>query len=236
MDAPRPASSLADQAYGQLRADILNGRFKPGIPLRLEALKEMYGFSFTPMREALTRLRGDGLVTQTSLRGFRTAELSREEMWDILDMRIFIECEAVGRSIEHGDVQWESLVVASLHAFVRHVEKGVKNAEDRELFETRHGDFHRSLIAACGSPSLLRLAHNFWLLSERYRRPHLFRYADPSVLLEEHEQLSQAVLDRDTARARSLLKKHYTKTGKLVETKLLATADENRGSPDLAEA
>jgi DNA-binding GntR family transcriptional regulator len=219
MDA-RTNPTIAEQAYNLLRADILNGRFKPDMPLRLEALKELYGFSFTPMREALTRLRGDGLVEQTSLRGFRTAKLSLEEMWDIINTRIFIECEAVKQAIENGNDDWEARIVASMYSLSKQIEKGVNSPEDRELFETRHGDFHVALISACGSPSLLKLAYNFWLLSERYRRPHLFQYSSTSDLIGEHAQLKEAVLSRNVERAQAVLKNHYMNTGRFVESLL----------------
>ena len=68
--------SLADRAYSVLRRDILDGVFDPGQPLRLEALKERYRLSFSPIREALTRLSADHLVVLSSLKGFRVAPVS----------------------------------------------------------------------------------------------------------------------------------------------------------------
>ncbi|MEJ2623770.1 MAG: GntR family transcriptional regulator, partial [Pseudolabrys sp.] len=50
-------ASLAETVYRRLRQDILSGVFAPGQPLRLELLKQRYGLSFSPQREALTRLQ-----------------------------------------------------------------------------------------------------------------------------------------------------------------------------------
>src|SRR6185295_6163930 len=73
---PEGETTLTQQAYQRLRADILNGAFEPGKPLRLEALKERYNLSFSPLREALNRLQSERLVVASALRGFRMAELS----------------------------------------------------------------------------------------------------------------------------------------------------------------
>ncbi len=56
------AKTLTDQAYQQLREDIVHGRFGPGDKLGIELLKRTYGVGATPLREALYRLSSDGFV------------------------------------------------------------------------------------------------------------------------------------------------------------------------------
>ena len=58
----RAATSVADAAYGRLRADILGGALLPGMKLKLEALRERYDVSINTLRETLSRLAADGLV------------------------------------------------------------------------------------------------------------------------------------------------------------------------------
>ena len=94
--------TLGEAAYQQLRRDIVAGVFEAGKPLRLEALRQRYEFSFSPLREALTRLQSEQLVASTALRGFSVAPLSREEMSDAAETRILIECEALRRSMRQG--------------------------------------------------------------------------------------------------------------------------------------
>ena len=55
--AAEPAT-LGEAAYQRLRSDIVVGALKAGAPLRLEALRQRYGLSFSPLREALMRLFG----------------------------------------------------------------------------------------------------------------------------------------------------------------------------------
>jgi len=109
-------ATLAEQAYKALKHDIMSGALHPGQPLRLEFLKQRYQLSFSPLREALNRLQSERLVDAFALKGFRVSPLSLEEMRDSIDTRIFVDCEALKRSIEHASDTWETQVVATLHA------------------------------------------------------------------------------------------------------------------------
>lgn len=220
----KPAGSLADRAYADIRSDILDGVFQPEQPLRLEALKERYGYSFSPIREALTRLASDRLVAQTSLRGFRVARISLEEMWDILRSRILVESEAFRLSMQHGDEQWEVRVVATFHALSACVARMPQSDADRRTFEHHHAAFHRALIDGCGSPSLLHLAEQLFGQSERYRRPHLmaegFGKRPGRDVTAEHAILRDAALARNADEGAALLAAHYTNTGTFIEKAL----------------
>ena len=82
--------TLAEKAYVDLRHDIIRGVLAPGRPLRLADLSERYGMGFSPLREALNRLQAERLVTAESLRGFRVAPLSLDELHDTVSLRILI--------------------------------------------------------------------------------------------------------------------------------------------------
>jgi DNA-binding GntR family transcriptional regulator len=220
----KPAGSLADRAYDEIRNDILDGVFQPEQPLRLEALKDRYGYSFSPIREALTRLASDRLVAQTSLRGFRVARISLEEMWDILRTRILVESEAFRLSMRNGDELWEARVVSAFHAFAGCVARTPQSDPGRRTFEHRHAAFHRALLEGCGSPSLLHLADQLFVQSERYRRPHLMAeetgHRAGRDVAAEHAILRDAALARDADAGAALLAAHYTNTGTFIEEAL----------------
>ena len=145
------SSSLSRVAYQKLRGEILSGTFGPDMPLRLEFLRERYGISFSPLREALNQLQVERLVSATSKRGFRVAPVSLEEMWDAINTRILIETEALRLSVEHGDDLWEGNIVSSFHALDKCRERIVSgNGSDPsalEVLEHRHQHFHTMLLA-----------------------------------------------------------------------------------------
>jgi hypothetical protein len=81
----------ADKAHQTLRADILNGTYPPGYKLKFEFLQSELGYSASPLREALTRLTADGLVTSEQRRGFTVAVISVAELHDITRLRCMLE-------------------------------------------------------------------------------------------------------------------------------------------------
>ncbi len=216
--------TLAETAYRRLRRDIVAGAFAPGQPLRLELLKQRYGLSFSPLREALNRLQSERLVTSAALRGFSVAPFSIEEMKDATETRILVECEALRRSIANGDDDWEAGIVAAYHALdlqARRV-KAITEPSDEDLsaLETRHQEFHRALIRKCKSHRLMNIAEQLYAETQRYRLPMLagrvFAAEARDVPLE-HRQIMEAALARHTEEAVGLLATHYRRTSDLIE-------------------
>ena len=241
--SPEASFTAAETAYRKLRSDIVAGVFEPGQPLRLEFLRQRYGLSFSPLREALNRLQTERLVVTVALRGFSVAPVSVEEMWDVTETRILIEGEALERSIRDGDDDWEARIVAAFHALDLQVRRlasttGEHEVEDLSTLETRHQEFHRSLIGACRSHRLLSLADQLHVETQRYRLPTLAGKVPDAVrdVALEHRQIMEATLVRDTGKARELLSAHYRRTAHLIEIHLPDQAGRGRGRRTSASA
>jgi GntR family carbon starvation induced transcriptional regulator len=215
--------TLAEQVYRALRRDIISGSIEAGQSLRLEFLKQRYGISFSPLREALNRLQSERLVVSTTSRGFRAAPFSVEEMWDAIETRILIDCEAMRRSIANADDRWEASLVGAYHALKLAASRSATveqpSEQQDELLEARHLDFHHSLISTCGSRWLMDLSSQMYAQTERYRRPSLLgrpRWSGAREVQREHQDLMDAAVARDATRASTLLAQHYRQTGHLV--------------------
>lgn len=210
------ADTLSTEVREQLRRDILAGRWAPGEKLQLVALSNHYGTSSTVVREALTRLTGDRLVELKPNRGFFVPQLSLDELRDFNELRCISEEFGIGLAIQRGDLQWESEVFAAHHTLERtqrYFDDGTLNPE----WVAAHNLFHAKLLSACGLPVLLELCANLSDTNALYRR-----WAAEGVAFserdmdEEHREILQAVLDRDAARAGSLLRAHYTRTMEMI--------------------
>jgi len=212
--AVQNAKTLGEVAYQRLRTDILWGRAAPGVPLRSADLQNTYKFGVSPLREALTRLTAEGLVTTEGQRGFRVAPISAGEVKDVLRSRLLIESEALRLAIAAGDPDWESEVLASFHRLSRAAPPDQPGA-GAELWAKRHWEFHRSLLAASGSPILIGYAAGLFDKAERYRLldvQAIARSNQPRDTASEHEIIMQAALNKDADAAVAALRKHYKRT------------------------
>jgi len=209
-------------AIERLRADIVSGRLRPNEKLRVQALAEHYGFAASALREALSRLVTDALVVAEDQRGFRVSPVSRESLVELTDARVGIECLAIRRAIEFGDVAWESTVIGAYHRLSRCTEIPDPNSGDMLQWSTCHQDFHQALIAACRSKWLLYFSNLLYQQSERYRMlSTMTRPRRKRNVPKEHEELMNAVIDRDADRACALIEAHFQET-----TRLLLEADD----------
>lgn len=235
---PTPASgrSRTSFVYDRLRDDIVQGRFAPGAKLKIEELRARYDSGATPVREALSLLAADGLVERLEQRGFRVAEASAREFEELLAIRCWTEERALRLSIVHGGKDWEERIVLARYrlASTSRVPPDINHAQNVD-WERNHKNFHLSLVAGCGSTTLLRMCNQLYDENSRYRYiARLSAYERPDVY-REHEEIAEAVLARDADLAVERIIAHYKRTGDLLRQSLPAylqgTADGNAQAP-----
>lgn len=208
-----------EEVYAALRGDVLGGAFRPAEKLKFSPLCERYGASVSVIREALTRLAEQGLVEAEPRIGFRVRSLSLADLQDLTATRIDLETLAFRYSIERGDVEWESALVAAHHRLERTPmhEEGSTTLTDE--WESAHAAFHIALLAGCASPWLLGMTHTLRDAAEFYRRWSYTQQPGRDVA-GEHRDILTAALDRDADRASALLAQHYRHTAQIVEESL----------------
>ena len=208
-------TSTTQRVYEQLRTRIIQGDIAPFERLKVESLKALLNTGASPIREALSLLTSDQLVERIDQRGFRAAPASDTQFREILMLRCQLEDIALRSSIEAGDDDWEEQVVLIHHRLSK------APRDDQRKWEVLHKRFHRTLLAACGSPILLRFCDQLYDLNIRYRflAAKSGRYAQRDVA-SEHAGIVQAVLARDVQDACSRLNEHYTLTGEFLSDNL----------------
>jgi GntR family transcriptional regulator, carbon starvation induced regulator len=212
-----PYRSSISRVIDLLREDIISVAIPPGSKLRIAVLAERYEANPGAVREALSRLVPEGLVLARDQKGFQASPISAAQLNDIMETRIFIEMEALHRSIETGDTEWEANVVASAHRLAKAPQfdsVGNLSVSWRRL----HRGYHYALISACGSPTLLQLQGLLYAQSERYRclRGSLSSGDKPRSSVSEHDHITAATLARDFDTAGAALTQHYRKTVELL--------------------
>jgi DNA-binding GntR family transcriptional regulator len=206
------ARTRAADVLTRMHADIITCRLKPGEPLRFEPLKELYGASFTTLREALTALTAEGLVLSEGQRGFQVAGVSRADLIDLTEARVLIERKLLQLAIEKGGDDWEVAAAAALHRMTLAEQRlGPEHALAIE-WKLLHRQFHEALLSASGSPILLGMRTRLFARAERYRSlSSRFRRIkrDKSG---EHKTILDAALARKTDKALALIERHIRST------------------------
>ena len=143
------SDTLSERAAGLVERDIIAGLHAPGARLGISDLVQRYEIGATPLREGLSRLISRGLIVGIGQRGFRVADVSREDLLDITRMRTVVEVEALRLAIAQGDDAWEAGILSALHQMRRHIQRtGNEFREGAPDFDRLHKAFHTSLLTA----------------------------------------------------------------------------------------
>jgi DNA-binding GntR family transcriptional regulator len=210
------AESLAVDVYEQLRADIFNRDFAPGERLLPVELGQRFGVSIGVMREALGLLSAQSLVRIERNRGFHVTPLSTGALGDLTFARKVNEGAALRLSVRHGDVTWESEVLAAHHRMASQpIYLGGAGRRNND-WAVAHVAFHHTLIAACGNDLLLDICDRLSDSAELYRAWSGGVKEGERDIAGEHRGLMEAALDHDADLAVELFEAHVEKTAQLL--------------------
>jgi GntR family transcriptional regulator, carbon starvation induced regulator len=207
------SDTLSERAAGLVERDIIAGLHAPGARLGISDLVQRYEIGATPLREGLSRLISRGLIVGIGQRGFRVAEVSREDLLDITRMRTAVEIEALRLAIAQGDDAWEAGILSALHQMRRHIQRtGNEFREGAPDFDRLHKAFHTSLLTACGSRRLLTAHSDLYDQAYRYRRVMMRNFDSGKKFVAAHQSLADLVLARDVGKAQTMLEAHLRST------------------------
>ncbi|GAB4271022.1 MAG: FCD domain-containing protein [Pararhodobacter sp.] len=208
--------SMSRQAYDLLRAEILSGRFRPEAKINIAETVARTKLSLGAVREALSRLSSEGLVTAETNKGFSVAPITLEELEDLTATRVMIECACLENAIANGDLHWESGIVSSIFELQRTPMLIGTPAHVNPRWTELHARFHQALVAGCDSPWLLRIREMLYVQAERYRIATMAFDRSKRNLEAEHQELADACIARDPARATQAMREHLTRTKRIL--------------------
>ena len=206
-----------ERVYAGLRADILAGRQRPGARLPFAELSTRYEASMGVVREALTRLTAEGLVDSEPQYGFRVVPLSVADLEHLTDARAAIETLVLRQAVEHGDVTWESQVLAAHHRLERTPQMAADDpARLNDDWTTAHAGYHHALLVGCPNPRLLAIAESLRDSAELYRRWSVPLAHSHRDIAGEHRAILDAVLAHDADAATAALAAHVRTTANIL--------------------
>lgn len=190
----------------QLRKAILAGAIAPGAQLRQDELAERYGTSRIPVREALRQLEAEGLVTIQPNRGAVVTSLSLDEVLEMLEIRIALECRALRLAIPN-----------MVEEDLQHAADLLRNYDNEPLPEKwgeMNWHFHRALYAPCDLPKLITMIEANYGQVGRFTRLQVSLAAGKEKPQAEHYELLEACRSGDVKKAVTLLEEHILHTQK----------------------
>lgn len=194
-----PASSLSEQAYARMREWILDRKISAGSPLLEGRIAVELGISRTPMREALGRLAGAGLLERRDARSYSVRSIGTKEYFDCMRTRELLECEAIALAIKR-------ICDADLKCLAAEVE-ALKAGRHDETTHWRFDDrFHLFIAKASGNTVLPRL------IQQLRDDSRLFRLHSPLHRQKEnhheHGEIIRALKKKDVEGARGAMRAH----------------------------
>lgn len=194
---------LRDVVFNTLRRAILKGELKPGERLMEIQLAQRLGVSRTPVREAIRKLELEGLVRMMPRRGAVVAEITIQDLEDVLEVRAALEELAVQKACEYiTDDQLRDLKKAA-NDFRR-------SLEDDNLLACVETDvaFHEIIYSAANNRRLQQMLQNIREQMYRYRLEYLKDKRMHRLLVEEHDTIRRALKKRDAVKAGSAMRTH----------------------------
>ncbi|WNK19776.1 GntR family transcriptional regulator [Halomonas piscis] len=211
--------TLAEEAYQTLHRLIVRGQLSPGVLLQEQALCTQLGISRTPLREALKRLAGEGLVLMPRNRRSRVAPIDVQELEHLFEVEAGLESMAAGLAasrITNTELQRLEMLQERLEKL--HVQG------DRAGYFELNQRIHSLIVNAAKNPVLEETHQSLLGRLERARYLALNRLGRWQESTNEHREILNALKNRDSTLSQYLLAEHVRHTGE-------AIASINRHSP-----
>ena len=203
-------NAVGASTYQSIKRDIIFSDLAPASKLKLETLRKNYNASMSTLRETLNRLASEGFVDALDQRGFFVTPVSKEDLMEVANLRVLLECHALKLSIDNGDTDWEGNLVSAHHK-LSSMEQKMLSGDDSQKEDWKRYDweFHLALIEACGSRNLISLHSVLYDKYLRYQMLMLTHRGQEAA--DEHKKMLEAALDRNVEAATKTLTVHIEK-------------------------
>ena len=195
--------SLVQIAQDAIRRGIIQKELKLGQPLKEAALARPLQISNTPVREALSLLKAEGLVVSVPYKGYRVFTLNQEELVAFCELRFTLEAQALRYGIERNPKE----LVQKLHGILLKMQKN-QDESMREEYLNLDTLFHISFFKACQNDFLLGHYQKINSMIETMRHYISISNEATRKSLENHEAIVNEIDQGRIPKAIELLEDH----------------------------
>jgi DNA-binding GntR family transcriptional regulator len=210
-DAPEAAGAgqAAPRAIAaQLRREILRGAIPGGERILQDAVATRFGVSQNTVREAFKQLESEGFLRSEPRRGVSVVPLSVTEAWEITELRMLLEVQALEWALPRLDAAYFDAATAVLDQLDR------ARAVDEVI--DLNSAFHRHLYGPADRERTLALIETLRLNFERYLRLTWEETGHLARSQREHREILRLCREGDHGGATAVLREHIRGTGQLL--------------------
>lgn len=203
---PKVGVSVSEYVYEFLKENIISFKLKPGNKISENEISELLNVSRTPVREAFIKLSKEDLVYVLPQRGTYISYIDLEQVEEARFIRESLE-KAV---IELAAKEFPEDALIELEKNLDLQKSKIKNKEYSKFLELDE-EFHKTIFIACNKARTWSVIQE---VNSQYKRIRLLSFIaninwDKNI--EQHEEILQAIKDKNSEKARYIMSKHLKK-------------------------
>ena len=207
--------NLKEQVFDELKSRILYAKLSPGVKISDNEVARELGISRTPVREALVRLAGHGLVEELPNRGFKVRVLTIHQIEDLYVMREALEVLAVRLAIPNLDSDKKHILGQLLKSYVP-----IVNTQDFVKHIQLDHKFHYQIVSYSNNAFLTQTFRSLQDQIRIVRHYEHLRSASYQKVYNDHQKIFDFMVRGETARAKSAMSRHILQAMKNILTYL----------------
>jgi DNA-binding GntR family transcriptional regulator len=224
--------SVSDEAYSKIVDLILTRELRPGERTSVNLLADRLGLGKTPIKEAITRLQTEGVLTVVGRSGTTVRKINAEEARQLFALRRVLEefgADEIVRNITQSDISSLQRLLKELRATSFDQSDMIRSSAN---FVRANVAFHSIIVSAAANPFLSRLYSQIQIQAQIVTYL-LHRGYDPKAARrrqEEHEEIVAALEERDARRLKRALRSHAETSENVILRSLESFAEAPKGS------
>jgi DNA-binding GntR family transcriptional regulator len=207
-------TNINEKVYQLIKQNIIKFIYPPGHNLNITELKDALGVSPTPIKDALFKLAGEGLVVIYPRKGTYVKDITGEDIHEIIQTRLILET-AVVADIANRITDEQLSILEGLYQKGLSIKVDRDNVDDYKAFMESDSDFHLSFFLFWGNKRLTEIYRhlNAHMQIARYRLMHHTRSKNPWTD-QEHREILAALQEHNSVRAQEAVRKHLVRLEK----------------------
>ncbi len=200
------AHPLGERLFAQIVEIIYSGEIAPGSEVNEAALAQRFNVSRGPVREAVRRLQGIGLVSREPYFRARVVSLNVQDVINLFQMREALEgmaCRLATKAMTKDQIAG---LAADLEAERKNAVAGARGGKDNAF------DFHERIVRGAKNERIVdSLCGDLYQLLRLYRRKSGAENQRKEEAYQEHWQILRAIRSGDADLAESLMRSHVAR-------------------------